>query len=84
MKVRITFQSPLTTIGEKGAGCVELLLGTILKGDKGDPGRDEMTAHQVRMALPGSRPTNMRRNKDFPEQKNSSRKHLQACFFTKI
>jgi hypothetical protein len=40
MKVRITFQSPLTTIGEKGAGCVELLLGTILKGDKGDPGRD--------------------------------------------
>lgn len=26
MKVRITFQSPLTTIGEKGAGCVELLL----------------------------------------------------------
>ena len=37
MKVRITFQSPLTTIGEKGAGCVELLLGTILKGDKGDP-----------------------------------------------
>lgn len=40
MKVRITFQSPLTTIGEKGTGCVELLLGTILKGDKGDPGRD--------------------------------------------
>lgn len=40
MKVRITFQSPLTTIGWKGAGCVELLLGTILKGDKGDPGRD--------------------------------------------
>lgn len=40
MKVRITFQSPLTTIGEKGAGCVELLLGTILKGDKGDSGRD--------------------------------------------
>lgn len=37
MKVRITFQSPLTTIGEKGTGCVELLLGTILKGDKGDP-----------------------------------------------
>ena len=50
----------------------------------------EMTAHQVRMVrqvrmvLPGSRPTNMRKNKDFPEQKNSSRKHLQACFFTKI
>jgi hypothetical protein len=39
MKVRITFQSPLTTIGEKGAGCVELLLGTILKGDKGDAGK---------------------------------------------
>lgn len=84
MKVRITFQSPLTTIGEKGAGCVELLLGTILKGDKGDPGRDGNDGAPGQMVLPGSRLTNMRKNKDFPEQKNSTRRHLQACFFTKI
>jgi hypothetical protein len=53
MKVRITFQSPLTTIGEKGAGCVELLLGTILKGDKGDPGRDGNDGAPGQDGVPG-------------------------------
>lgn len=38
MKVSITFQSPLSTFGEQGSGCVELLLGTLLKGDPGEPG----------------------------------------------
>lgn len=39
MKVSITFQSPLSTFGEQGSGCVELLLGTLLKGDPGEPGQ---------------------------------------------
>lgn len=53
MKVSITFQSPLSTFGEKGSGCVELLLGTLLKGDPGEPGQPGKPGDPGKPGSPG-------------------------------